>query len=65
MGHIYIIKKILNLLIMYQNPRASNPTLYSNFLGCFFLFKREFQPMASALNDNSLSSNQNNNKFLV
>ena len=31
----------------------------------FFFFFREFQPMASALNNNSLSSDQDINRFLV
>ena len=31
----------------------------------FLFFEREFQPMASAPNDNFLSSDQDTNRFLV
>ena len=31
----------------------------------FFFFEREFQPMASASNDISLSSDQDTNQFFV
>ena len=31
----------------------------------FFFLEREFQPMASALDDSSLSSDQDTNQFLV
>ena len=31
----------------------------------FFFFEREFQPMASAPEDNSLSTDQDTNQFLV
>ena len=33
----------------------------TNQLGGFFFFLREFQPIASAFNDNSLSSDQDTN----
>ena len=32
---------------------------------CEYVFFREFQPMASALNDSSLSSDQDTNQFLM
>ena len=35
------------------------------WLKLFFFFERKFQPMASALDDNSLSSDQDTNHFLV
>ena len=34
-------------------------------LGFFFFFEREFQPMMFALDDSSLSSDQDTNQFLV
>ena len=34
-------------------------------LSDFFFFLRKFQPMASVHDDNSLSSDQNTNQFLV
>ena len=34
-------------------------------IGLFLVFFREFQPMASAPNDSSLSSDQDTNQFLV
>ena len=38
---------------------------YRDMIFFFFFFEREFQPMASAPDDSSLSTDQDTNQFLV
>ena len=52
------VGKIALVAIVYNLWKQGN----NNF---FFFFFREFQPMASALDDSSLSSDQDINQFLV
>lgn len=54
-GKIHLRGSQVEILCNSPNIKSSN----------FFFFLREFQPMASAPDNNSLSSNQDTNQFLV
>ena len=62
--YFYVVSKHLNLVILF-NLLCFNIS-YSRLcsIKVYFFFFREFQPMVSALDNSSLSSDQDTNQFL-
>ena len=63
-GHFLIVSFLFLFFFFFAFAFILLISMCPNFLLIFFFF-REFQPMASAPDDSSLSSNQDTNQFLV
>ena len=67
MWELTLIIEVHLFIILHKEREMFMSIIFSQYFHkkFFFFFEREFQPIASASDDSSLSSNQDTNWFLV